>query len=254
MGMRADAHDLNHFYASPLGTAAARSIETGLSRVWRTTPNERLVGLGYTLPWLNSLGSAAERALALMPSEQGARRWPTKHPARVAIVDEEELPLAEASVDRVLAVHLLEHSEQPVETLREIHRVLAANGRVVVVVPHRRGVWARFEHTPFGTGRPWSRTQLETAMVASGFRVSDVNDALLFPPIPYRWFGPARRPSDWIGRKMFSAFSGAVIAVGAKGELTGTPVEARLRRRPVAMPELAPAASASCDGMRDNEA
>ena len=238
--MRADANQLKRFYATSLGLAAARSIETGLSRVWRTLPNERLVGLGYTLPWLKSLGVDAERTLALMPSEQGARRWPHDTPGQVALVDEEELPLAEASVDRVLAVHLLEHSEQPIETLREIHRVLAANGRVVVVVPHRRGVWARLETTPFGTGRPWSRGQLEQAMTVAGFHISDVNDALLFAPIPHRWFGPLARPSDWVGRKLFSAFSGAIIAVGAKGETAGTPAEARLRRRPVEVPALVP--------------
>ena len=246
--MRANAQQLGRFYASPVGLAAARSIETGLSRVWRTHPNERLVGIGYALPWLDTMGAAAERTIALMPSEQGARRWPSSGPARVAMVDEEELPLAEASVDRILAVHLLEHSEQPIETLRELHRVLAANGRLVVVAPHRRGVWARFEATPFGTGRPWSRAQLENAMVDSGFCVSDVNDALLFPPIKHRWFGPARRPSDWIGRKMFSAFSGAIIAVGAKGETTGAPAEARLRRRPVAVPQLVPQGTTCHDG------
>lgn len=238
--MRADAHQLNRFYASPLGQAAARSIETGLSRVWRTHPNERLIGIGYTLPWLKTLGVNAERVLAFMPTEQGARHWPKDGPARVAIIDEEELPLADASIDRILAVHLLEHSEQPIETLREIHRVLAANGRVVIVAPHRRGVWARFEATPFGTGRPWSRGQLETAMETAGFRVSDVNDALLFPPIAVGWLAPMRAPADWIGRKVFSAFSGAIIAVGAKGEATGVPSEARLRRRPVATPQLVP--------------
>lgn len=243
--MRANAKQLRRFYDSPLGRAAARSIEIGLSRVWRTRPNERLLGLGYTLPWLGTLGADAERTLAAMPFEQSAQHWPSKAPSRVAIVDEEELPFADSSVDRVLAVHLLEHSEQPVETLREIHRVLAANGRLVVVVPHRRGVWARFETSPFGAGRPWSRSQLEQAMTTSGFRIADLNDALLFPPLPQRALAPLYAPTDWVGRKALSAFSGAIIAVGAKGEATGVPAEARRRRRPVAVPALVPQAHTS---------
>ena len=236
--MRADAHQLSRFYAGPLGRAAARSIGEGLSRVWRALPAERLVGLGYALPWLETLGASAERSLAMMPQEQGARRWPRTGPARTAMVDEEELPLPDSSVDRVLAVHLLEHSEQPAETLRETHRVLSANGRVVVVVPHRRGMWARYEGTPFGTGRPWSRAQLTDVMERAGFRVSDTNDALLFPPLPEA-LRVAYAPTDWAGRKAFSAFSGAIIAVGAKGEASGVPAGARLRRRPVAEPQLA---------------
>ena len=35
-----------------------------------------------------------------------------------------------------------------------------ALGKLVIVTPNRRGLWARFEHTPFGTGRPFSRGQL----------------------------------------------------------------------------------------------
>ena len=43
----------------------------------------------------------------------------------------------------------------PVRTrdqLREIWRVLAAGGRVILVVPNRAGIWARTEATPFGHG------------------------------------------------------------------------------------------------------
>ena len=237
--MRGDAHDLRRFYASPLGRAARGSIAIGLSRVWRPIPNERLVGLGYALPWLADPAIDAERTLALMPAAQGARRWPKDGPSRTAIVYEEELPLSDASVDRILLVHALEHSEQPVETLREAHRVLAANGRLVVVVPHRRGLWARFEHTPFGTGRPWSRRQLAAVLEEAGFRVADVNDALMFPPVPHPVVGRLWRPLDWTGRKAFSTFSGAILAVGAKGPpVEGVPAT-RLLRRPVAAPEWA---------------
>ena len=239
--MRNDAHELKRFYASPLGRAATRSIAIGLSRVWRPIPNERLVGLGYALPWLDRLGGEAERMMALMPAAQGARRWPKEGPSCTAIVYEEELPLAEASVDRVLLVHALEHSEVPLETLREVHRVLAANGRVIVVVPHRRGVWARFEHTPFGTGRPWSRGQLERILDEAGFAIADLNDALMFPPLAVSRLAPLWGPLDMVGRKVFSAFSGAIIAVGAKGQgPRAVPATPRMLRRPVTVPEAVP--------------
>ena len=48
----------------------------------------------------------------------------------------------------------------PAALLREVWRVLAAGGRLLAVVPNRRGVWARIDTTPFGHGRPYSRSQI----------------------------------------------------------------------------------------------
>ncbi len=75
-------------------------------------------------------------------------------------MDETELPLRAGMIDRVIAVHLLEMTPDAGEVLREVWRVLAPGGRLICVVPTRRGVWARTENNPFGHGRPFSRTQI----------------------------------------------------------------------------------------------
>ncbi|TGQ77192.1 methyltransferase domain-containing protein, partial [Mesorhizobium sp. M8A.F.Ca.ET.208.01.1.1] len=93
--------------------------------IWTTVPNERLVGLGYTLPWLERFGTDAERVFAFMPATQGAVVWPAIGPAATALVFDEELPLVDSCIDRVLLVHSLEHAENPRETLNEIWRVLS---------------------------------------------------------------------------------------------------------------------------------
>lgn len=245
--MRPDAHELRGFYRSALGRAAARSIAIGLGRVWRPLPRERLGGLGYAVPWLDALAEGTERTMALMPANQGARRWPKHGPSRTAIVEDAELPLPDAALDRLLMVHALEHSRDAVEMLREAYRVLAPNGRVVVVVPHRRGVWARFDHTPFGTGRPWSRSQLARAMEAADFAVADLNDALLFPPLPWSWALRAAPALDWTGRKAFSTFSGAIIAVGAKGGSAGLAARVPARGVAIARPAAVPAGAAGLE-------
>ena len=117
-----------------------------------------------------------------MPATQGAVNWPQQGPSATVLVFEEELPLVDSSIDRMLLVHLLEHTENPRETLKEIWRVLAPGGRLVVVVPNRRGVWARFEHTPFGNGRPFSRGQLTSLLREANFTPGAWADALFFPP------------------------------------------------------------------------
>src|SRR3546814_9509344 len=116
-----------------------------------------------------------------MPAGQGAVNWPVGELSLTALVFDEELPLPDSSVDRVLMVHSLEYAENPRETLKELWRVLAPGGRLVIVVPNRRGVWARMEHTPFGSGRPYSRGQLTALLRETNFTPAASTEALFFP-------------------------------------------------------------------------
>src|SRR5690606_30597620 len=129
--MNSDIVDLRSFYSSLLGRLAERSIAMALSSIWANLPRERLVGLGYALPWLERFGADAERVFAFMPGTQGAVRWPANGPSATVLVFDEELPLGDSSIDRMLLVHALEHAESPRETLKEIWRVLSPAGRVV---------------------------------------------------------------------------------------------------------------------------
>lgn len=237
--MNSDIVDLRNFYASTLGRLAERSIAMALSSIWARLPNERLVGLGYTLPWLERLGSDAERVLAFMLAGQGAVNWPSGQPCRSALVFDEELPLMDSSVDRILLVHALEHAENPRETLMEAWRVLAPGGRLVIVVPNRRGVWTRFEHTPFGTGRPFSRTQLTTLLRETNFTPAAWSDALHFPPSRARFMMRLHSLLERSGRRFWPIFAGVIMVEAQKRLYQGLPVASRASRR-VFEPVLAP--------------
>lgn len=237
--MHSDIVDLRSFYASPLGSLAERSITMALSSIWANVPNERLVGLGYTLPWLERFGADAERALAFMPATQGAVVWPAAGPVATALVFDEELPLVDASVDRMLLVHSLEHAENPRETLNEIWRVLSPAGRVVIVVPNRRGVWARFEHTPFGTGRPFSRGQLTELLRDTNFTPAAWSDALYFPPSQRRFMMRFQGVLERMGRRAWPIFSGVIVVEAQKRLYQGVPAAQRASRR-VFVPVLSP--------------
>ena len=80
-------------------------------------------------------------------------------------------------------VHALEHAEDPRETLKEMWRVLAPNGRLVIVVPNRRGLWASFEHTPFGSGRPYSRGQLIASFERGELHARTVGRSSVLPAV-----------------------------------------------------------------------
>lgn len=237
--MNSDIVDLRSFYGSLLGHLAERSIAMALASVWASLPSERLVGLGYALPWLDRFGADAERVFAFMPGTQGAVKWPAAGPSATALVFDEELPLPDSSVDRMLLVHLLEHAESPRETLKEIWRVLAPAGRVVVVVPNRRGMWARFEHTPFGTGRPFSRAQLNELLREANFTPSAWADALFFPPSKHRFVLRFQNLLERTGRRLWPIFSGVIVVEAQKRVYQGLPVARRASRR-VFVPVLSP--------------
>lgn len=242
--MNSDIVDLRSFYSSLLGRLAERSIAMALSSIWTKLPNERLVGLGYALLWLERFGSDCERVFAFMPATQGAVVWPAGKPSATALVFDEELPLPDSAIDRMLLVHSLEHAESPRETLKEIWRVLAPNGRLVIVVPNRRGVWARFEHTPFGTGRPFSRGQLNELLREANFTPSAWSEALLFPPSKKRFLMRFHNLLERGGRRFWPIFSGVIVVEAQKRLYQGVPVARRASRR-VFVPVLTPQGAAT---------
>lgn len=237
--MLSDIIDLRAFYASTLGRVTEMAVAKGLSAIWASQPNERLVGLGYALPWLERFGADAERVFAFMPATQGAVNWPSNGKSATALVFEEELPLYDCSIDRMLLVHALEHAENPREMLMEIWRVLAPGGRLVIVVPNRRGMWARFEHTPFGTGRPFSRTQLSILLRDTNFTPMAWSDGLHFPPSQRRWVMRMHGLFERTGRRFWPMFAGVLIVEAQKRVYQGIPVAARASRR-VFVPVLSP--------------
>src|SRR6266478_5216079 len=97
VSMHMDVVDLRNFYAHPLGTVARRFVGRGIRRLWSGSTGLRVLGVGYSTPYLGLFREDAERCLAFMPATQGVMKWPTQRPTLAALVDEAELPLPEAA-------------------------------------------------------------------------------------------------------------------------------------------------------------
>ena len=234
---------LRRYYSSTAGKLAERVLAVAIAGVYRPSGNERVLGFGYVTPWLDRIAAHVERTIAFMPASQGAFPWPLRQPSRTALVFEEDLPLPDSAVDAVLMVHALEHAQAPRETLAEFWRVLAPNGRLVVVVPNRRGLWARFEHTPFGTGRPFSQGQIEALLREAGFTVEQVGQGLHYPPLKRVSLLRLCVPLERIGRRLWPLFAGVLVVEARKRVFQGLPVAAKRSRR-VFAPVLAPQGAA----------
>ncbi|MGZ8300974.1 MAG: methyltransferase domain-containing protein [Rhodoplanes sp.] len=239
--MSLDVVDLRNFYAQQLGTLARRFIGLGIRARWPDTHGQRVVGLGYATPYLGLFREEAERCLAFMPAGQGVIKWPTARPALAALVEEYDLPLLDLSVDRVILVHALEMSDDAPSLLREIWRVLAPGGRLLLVIPNRRGLWARMDTTPFGYGRPYSRSQILHLLRETSFTPTSWGEALYMPPIPRGWLIRLAVAWERTGRTISAPFAGVHIVEAMKQVYRAIPARREKRRIvPVLEPVLAP--------------
>ena len=159
------------------------------------------------------------RSVALMPAGQGAGRWPSDTRCRSALVREDDLPLADGSVERVLLVHALECCTNLPRLMREIWRVLADGGRVVAIVPNRRGLWSLSDRTPFGHGQPYSSGQLERMLKEHLFAPCAERSALFLPPTESRLLLRLTIPAERIGLTLARRFAGVRADRGRKADL-----------------------------------
>jgi SAM-dependent methyltransferase len=234
--MFADVVDLREFYGTRLGQVARRMVARRIRLLWPDLTGLRLLGLGYATPYLRPFLGEAERVMALMPAAQGVLHWPDEGPNRVVLGDEGELPLPDFSIDRVLLVHGLEFSEQIRPLLKEIWRVLAGGGRVLAVVPNRRGIWARIDGTPFGQGHPYTPSQLSRLLRDENFTPERNAAALYLPPTRSRTMLSSASAFEGIGERWFTTFAG-VIMVEATKEIYARPVTVqKIRKRTVYLP------------------
>ncbi|MPZ59228.1 MAG: methyltransferase domain-containing protein [Rhizobiales bacterium] len=236
-----DVVDLRNFYAQRLGVVARRFVGRGIRARWGDTAGKRVLGVGYATPYLGLFREEAERCLAFMPAALGVVKWPSAQPALAALVDADELPLADSAVDRLLLVHALELSQDPGALLREAWRILAAGGRLLAVVPNRRGVWARLDTTPFGHGRPYSRTQITQLLRETWFTPVGWTEALYMPPIPRGWFLRTAAAWERTGASISAPFAGVHIVEATKQVYRAIPARREKRRLvPALEPTLAP--------------
>ena len=228
--LSSDVIDLRDFYRTGLGHVARRMIRRAIQRVWPDLRGLRLLGVGYTTPFLAAIAPQTERTVALMPAALGVLGWPSDGPNRVTLADEGELPFADYSIDRVLIVHAVETSEQIHPMLKEIWRVLSGGGRLLIVAPNRRGIWARLDRTPFGSGRPYTMSQISQLLRDELFTPIGSDTALFIPPL--RKGIVLRSAAAWerIGKRWFPTFAGVVLIEATK-QIYAKPAVPRLPRR-----------------------
>jgi hypothetical protein len=181
--MHLDVQDLrNFYYRNPLGRVVQKVLRARIAEFWPEAHGKTIAGFGFAVPFLRPYLADARRVMALMPAPQGVIGWPQGMPNVSVLCEETFWPVETGHVDRLLVVHGLETSEQPGALMDECLRVLGPGGSALFIVPNRAGLWSRSDRTPFGFGRPYSQTQLETQLKSHGFLPERHATTLYQPP------------------------------------------------------------------------
>jgi len=240
--MWSDVVDFNRFYRGRLGQTARQYVRAEIASHWPDVRGMTVVGVGYATPYLDQFSEDATRVIALMPAHQGVTHWPRGNPNRVALAHESALPLEDMSVDRLLLVHAVENAEHLRAMMRECWRVLNGHGLLLAVVPSRRGIWSRTERTPFGHGKPFSKTQMEKLLKDALFEPVSITRGLYMPPSEREVMLRMAPTFERLGRRWLPRVGGALFVEAQKQVYAGTPAR-RLAFRPrlVPVPNLGPA-------------
>ena len=219
--MLQNGDDLAAFYKNPLGQWARHVLARRIRAVWPNVKGLRLLAYGYGTPYMRGL--IAERAIAAMPAQLGVPAKTASRHARL-VCAEDALPFPDVFFDRILIVHGLEGAEALRPLLRQLWRVLAPEGRILLVAPNRASLWAQLDRSPFGHGRPFSRAELDRLLKDALFEPVRWERALYAPPFSLL------RANGWesIGTRLFPRIGGVHIVEATKSLYApATPGKAR---------------------------
>ena len=214
--MRETATRLEQFYASPLGLAARDMAARRLATLWPDLAGRNVLGFGYSWPYLAPYEAGTNRLVMAMPEGQGAIAHQGKRGVSTVLTQGQALPFSDASFDRILAIHAIEEDETTAATLAELYRVLAPEGRIVIICANRAGLWARADSLPFGAGRPYSRRQLKAALQNAKFTPTVGANALYIPPVRSFARPSLLRGAERFGETVWPRFSGLVLVEAIK--------------------------------------
>ena len=214
--MHLDVQDLrNFYYRSALGRAAQRAVRAAILEMWPEAHGQTVAGFGFAVPFLRPYLADARRVIGLMPAPQGVIGWPQGMANVSVLCDETAWPLETGHVDKLLVIHGLETSERPGALLEECWRALGPGGTALFVVPNRAGLWSRNDRTPFGYGRPYSQTQLESQLKAQGFLPERHSTTLYQPPSERRFWRKTAGMWERLGGHLSLVAVGGVLLVEA---------------------------------------
>ena len=231
----ASTHKVQEWLETPLGAALlqqeARVIEEALDGIF----GEECLQLGLWGERRSFTRFARTQHCALIADTPDGRPC--------AVADLHRLPVESDSIDAVLLPHTLDYSERPHEVLREVDRVLRANGHIVILGFKPAGLWGLRRLIP-GAGMPpgaeqlISERRLRDWLKLLDMRIQGAQRYFFRWPLPRRKVASAQK-WERRGRALWPELAACYMLTAQKRVSTLTPVRPVWRRKPKVVAGLA---------------
>ncbi len=160
-----------------------------------------------------------------------------------AIAEYHSLPVESDSIDAVLLPHTLDYSERPHEILREVDRVLRADGRILILGFKPAGLWGLRRLIPGAGMPPGAEHLISERRLTDWLKLLDmrIQGSLRYF---FRWPLPRRKVSasqkwELRGRALWPELAACYMLTAQKRVNALTPVRPLWRRKPQVVTGLA---------------
>ena len=207
-----DVGKINTFYNHSHGQIVAKLLREELSNIWEPSKTTSNLAVGFPFYFF------PEDIICpvLMPVEIGGIAWAHNQEIYTAIIDSNSWPLESDSIDCIFISHALEFITDHHSFLMEAGRVLKSAGKLILLVPHRRGLWLRTETTPFGHGTPFSKGQIFRLLKNTGLNPEKCTRSLFLPPFAYKLPEALSNQIEIVGEHLLQLLGGVLIVEATK--------------------------------------
>ena len=212
-----DIVKLKDFYRGDLGRTLAKVLTCYIEKLLKIDDTSVVLGLGYTVPFITNIRTKG-RFLALATTSLDAQ---TKD-GQIIFAKNKKLPFLDNTFDKVILIHELEYSENPNSLLEEVSRILRVNGKIIIAVPNKYGLWASSKSTPVAESKAFSSSDLSAVLKRNNFSISQSQYGVFIPPTSKKWLQKLVYSLEKAGYRWFAPFSGFIIVEAKKTIYSGS--------------------------------
>ena len=222
------ADPLDEWLAGPFGKFLLGSEQIALESALQDVFGSTFLQIGHWGP-PDAFLPLARLPRRFLVADPGYRGDCVSHASSLAIQTQ--------SVDAILLPHTLEFEPEPHEVLREVERVLAGEGHVLILGFEPLGLWAGRHRLarpgfPPGLHRFLSRRRLRDWLSLLGFDVLETTRLVPVPPLLSLASGRVAQALDRMPARLKGSLGSVYLIKARKRVYTLTPIRPRRRRRP----------------------